>query len=437
MSANGRNTITPQKQPVFLHTLFRSGGTYVWSKFRQSSRFTTYYEPFNEILLDYRRDQYAQIYEDIRMQMRHADVKQEYFAEYPVDDTGHIAGFRAAFPYERFALSPTEADGELKIYLDYLIATATGQPVLKFCRSLLRLDWLDNHYSPLNIAVIRNPRDQWQSFNSFKPGYFHAIHLLLTAQFAAHPLVKPLSQLGPMPIFPGGMLKPSIEFYQLLARHLDHRFLYIIFYHWWCISILELLPRMDVLIDVDQEDHHDLRQAQLQRLGLDLDLSDCRPQRYESYGLSIPEFERIERAVELNLIEQIRERINPAAEALKKHGYLSGTRICSWIERMKATAAGPFGSDTALHSQDWLKSFHDILPACIAELFDQMNQQAEHISGQAGMIKQLEAERENAKEYIASLVDHASRLRNEIDAYPKTLKDFVLSKWTNKNTQDC
>ncbi|MEA3115191.1 MAG: hypothetical protein QOG58_4990, partial [Caballeronia sp.] len=40
------------KSPLFLHSLFRSGSTYLFEKFRRTDRFYCYQEPCNEALID-------------------------------------------------------------------------------------------------------------------------------------------------------------------------------------------------------------------------------------------------------------------------------------------------------------------------------------------------------------------------------------------------
>jgi hypothetical protein len=40
------------KNPIFIHSLFRTGSTYIWNKFRQNPKYVCYYEPFHHVLAD-------------------------------------------------------------------------------------------------------------------------------------------------------------------------------------------------------------------------------------------------------------------------------------------------------------------------------------------------------------------------------------------------
>jgi hypothetical protein len=154
--------------PLFLHTGWRTAGTWIWSRFRQLPQARTFYEPFNavlasgrETLLDARADNWDS---------GHPALEQPYYSEYlPLLRAGQsgVEHFDASFELDRFAPLDAAASAAQRRYLDGLLDAARRDgrvAVLKFCRSMGRLPWMLAHYPDArHVAVVRNPAAQWAS----------------------------------------------------------------------------------------------------------------------------------------------------------------------------------------------------------------------------------------------------------------------------------
>jgi hypothetical protein len=248
---------------VFLHTGFRSGGTWIWARLRTLPDVLGFYEPLHESMatLDARliaADTAA------AWQSGHGDVKP-YFAEFaPLLAKGGrgVAGYRRRFAYERHFLEAGARDDELQAYVTGLLETAAGQgkvAVLKFCRSLGRVGWMRRQFPEAQHAiVIRDPMAQFLSSTAqLARGnrYFLVAALLVLARNREQPFVQEAAaRLGVhLPALPA---PASALDFELAWRHLaplDEAARYRVFLASWTISALSAL-RADgcLVIDADR-----------------------------------------------------------------------------------------------------------------------------------------------------------------------------------------
>ena len=72
------------QRPVFIHSQFRTGSTWLWNKFRQDARNCCYYEPFHQDLvkLEPRRPYLWSHDQETTRALRHPDLDKNYLAEY-------------------------------------------------------------------------------------------------------------------------------------------------------------------------------------------------------------------------------------------------------------------------------------------------------------------------------------------------------------------
>ena len=187
-----------RRRAVFLHTAWRSGGTWLWSRCREQPHVQALYEPLHEQLgrlssADIRRLRPGS------WASNHSDTPP-YFQEYEkmmLPGRRGVPGYRQRFAYERFFLDPDDEDPELEAYLRSLVgAAAPGQVcVLKFCRSLGRTAWLQRRFpGALHAVVIGDPVAQWASAQTLlavqRNRYFATVPFLVLARNADHPLVR-------------------------------------------------------------------------------------------------------------------------------------------------------------------------------------------------------------------------------------------------------
>lgn len=185
--------MTDQQQglrPVFLHTGWRSCGTWLWSRFRSLPQVMAYYEPLHPLLADKSgnvRKAHPQAWDS-----GHPDMEMPYFHEYlPLMQrhwfrlrrwgrTEGIRHYSPTFETDRFNAVPPDAEA-LGRYIDHLLRHARRQrrtPVLKFCRSMGRMAWMMQRYpDAAHVAVLRHPIDQYASMRTQllrhgNPGFF-------------------------------------------------------------------------------------------------------------------------------------------------------------------------------------------------------------------------------------------------------------------------
>jgi hypothetical protein len=148
-----------------------------------------YYEPLNEMLASVRSGTLASINCE-SWPSGHRSLDRSYFDEYRplLKRNGKgVAGYHTRFAADDFFAAPDAALPELDHYLRRLIGTAQErgeQPVLKLCRSVGRIGWMQRHFpEAVHIAVLRNPYTQFASalrqFVLHGNTYFLAMPMLL------------------------------------------------------------------------------------------------------------------------------------------------------------------------------------------------------------------------------------------------------------------
>jgi glycosyltransferase involved in cell wall biosynthesis len=154
---------------VFLQTGFRTGGTWLWGRFRDLAEVTAFCEPLNELLEGITLDELQRLTPETS-NLNHSILKAPYFDEYRAfidTDNRGIKGYRAAFGLQSYFDSPVEQPRELAAYISQLIACAQEReksPVLKFTRALGRADWLRQTFPEARqILLTRHPWSQFQS----------------------------------------------------------------------------------------------------------------------------------------------------------------------------------------------------------------------------------------------------------------------------------
>ena len=185
------------RQAIFLHTGWRSGGTWLWGRCREQPGVHALYEPLHE-QLGWLRPADIRRLRPGSWASNHSETPP-YFNEYEsllLPGKRGVPHYRQRFAFERFFLDPDDEDPELEAYLAYLLGAAPAGLVcvLKFCRSLGRTAWLQRRFpNALHAVVIRDPVAQWASAQRLltvqRNRYFAIAPLLVLARNATHPLV--------------------------------------------------------------------------------------------------------------------------------------------------------------------------------------------------------------------------------------------------------
>jgi hypothetical protein len=187
---------------IFLHSGWRSCGTWLWETLRERGHVRAYYEPLHEDLD--RLDRAALTRFSPGSWDSGHSPGAPYFAEYIPRLRGGANGDRAGidaydprFAFDHFCLDPDADDPALQAYLQGLIDAAHAEgrvPVLKFCRSLGRVPWMVRQYpGAFHAVVLRDPVTQWLSarrqMEVSKNRYFVLAPFIILARNATHPLI--------------------------------------------------------------------------------------------------------------------------------------------------------------------------------------------------------------------------------------------------------
>jgi len=176
-------------QPIFVHSSWRTGSTWFWSKFRQLPSTLAFYEPFAMLLNTVVRTDAVQ-FDSRSWASGHFDT-DPYCLEYVplIRGSGGVRLFSEPIPYEWFIpegglagkLRPVE-----QRYLGFLLREAEIRgrtPILGFCRSLGRISAIKRAFGGLNIFLIRNLWSQWTSYVEFRrrgePFFYETVPLLV------------------------------------------------------------------------------------------------------------------------------------------------------------------------------------------------------------------------------------------------------------------
>jgi hypothetical protein len=177
--------------PIFLHTGWRTRGTWIWSRFRELTDATCFYEPLSEDLAKLGPKAIPATSPE-SWASGHPPLHRPYFAEFrPLLKTTApgVLHYHPTFAVTGFFAEPDAAMPELRDYIGLLLRTAHAagaQPVLKFCRSIGRIGWMQRNFpQAIHIVVMRNPLAQFVSaqrqLQRHHNPYFLAMSLLLLA----------------------------------------------------------------------------------------------------------------------------------------------------------------------------------------------------------------------------------------------------------------
>lgn len=225
-------------RPIFLHGQFRCGSTFLFNRFRSSDRFYTYYEPLHHDLMRLRRNKLDLWGHDSKTtgKVNHPDLHKPHFSEFQTcftSDKKELPFFDKSYSYDQFY---GVVDEGFKNYIENLLTSSpAGQrPVLQFNRTSMRVDWfVDNIRNGLNVTLIRNPRDQFDSYASTGNDVFLIMNLIIiTRSSPANPFAKLTRELM-LSEHKTDVIRGEIKHYSKIARSLPLGVHYKIFLTIW------------------------------------------------------------------------------------------------------------------------------------------------------------------------------------------------------------
>ncbi len=257
-----RNSPSPALlRPVFLHGLWRSGSTYIWSRFRVAEGSLCYYEPLHDGLRRLTIERIRRDTPDAIQSNRHPAMAQPYFAEFaPLVAGRGVRGYRRRFAYDDFAPARDRADPPLEAYVRGLVDHARGQdrsPVLGFNRTGLRIGWLAERFDACNIHIDRDPIDIFSSYLSqLQAGnfyYFVKWMQIIAGNSSYAPFGRALSKFRAANLAQSLFLGPK-KYYRGVADAASMDTLYSITFLAWAVCALHALEHSDLVIDIARAD---------------------------------------------------------------------------------------------------------------------------------------------------------------------------------------
>ena len=299
----------PSGKTIFLHGLWRSGSTYLWSKFRALPGTYCYYEPLHQGLAQLTQER---IYRNSPTNMpktHHPQMDQPYFAEFePLLKRRGVKDYTSDFAYKKFILHPEDTHHRLKRYIEHLNAHAQKRgcvPVFGFNRTVLRQGWCAQNFDALNIYIDRDPRQIWNSYQMkvAQGNYtFYQTWLLILEHNRAHPLLAPLAQhFQTRGLIDKLCLRKPKPYYQSVTWRMSERDQYALVFSFWLLALHQALQHADILLDLERLSEPQYRahatQQIKERSALDVSFDDAQPPVTNSLAGHADMFDAVERRV--------------------------------------------------------------------------------------------------------------------------------------------
>jgi hypothetical protein len=307
-----------EKKTIFIHSLFRTGSTYTWNKFRQNDRYCCYYEPFHPELAEITLENPCPWAYDSNTtdELRHPRVEKDYLFEYKKllrPGQKGVPFFKKSFSFDDFCNNDDNPDQER--YIDYLVESSGDQiPVLQFNRSALRVRWFKRNYpGAINIYLVRNPRDQFQSYMSMaednRLDIFLAMDLLVAGINFRSKYFKSLAAHIPLFEYHSHLFADEQFIYSRLLPLYSTAEKYNIFYFTWFSAFFENARYADLLLNIDLLSTSAAYRLKVNEvfktLGIEnIDFSDARIGHYKTTSLTGKQMKQIEEAIQSLILKK-------------------------------------------------------------------------------------------------------------------------------------
>ncbi len=295
------------EEPVFLHSLWRTGSTYLFGKFRETQRYYCLYEPLHEFMGRLNESHMREFSgRKIAAKLSHSTMSGGYFDEYrPFQRRGipGVPGYRESMTVADFFA------GEKASFQQYIAGLVAGcrdqglRPLLQFCRSTGRLEFFRNRISGTNVYLQRNPRDQWQSYLAGDQPYFMPLTLAYTTlcQLYAERISTVLEHRLPgarsiFGLFHRRSFRRTLQAARRFECKLSDADRYRVFYADWLRARREAQRHCDLVVDINRISHDANARKEIED-AFSIRLDDCRIKEYQEHRLSARCMDEIEREV--------------------------------------------------------------------------------------------------------------------------------------------
>ena len=284
-----------KQTPIFIHSLFRSGSTFVFNQFRKSaSPYWCYQEPLHEKAIFAKSDHEILLESDdsTAKVLRHPKLGKPYFWElYEVAQTC-LEFIDENSPYKSF-FSRDEATVN---YFNALIRESKARTVIQECRTSARIGVLKRELGGTHIYLWRNPRDQWWSYKVLD--YFDTANQVIINADDVPPVIELLrSEIG---FARYRSTDINDEFFWFKRNKLKFDESYLVFYVLWVLSLIEARKSADLMINMDslssdQSYANRIRAELIENEIFDIDFDDCNSPYFNFHTSEIDRFEKIEK----------------------------------------------------------------------------------------------------------------------------------------------
>jgi len=251
---------------IFLHSCWRSSGTWLWEKLRTQPQHLGFYEPLHEFLPGMTAPRITALH-SAGWRSRHPPMSQPYFAEYtPLLQDSRILPYRkgvtgaeTSFSFHRFFMSAQQRHEKLYAYINGLCDAAHAAnrlPVLKFARSQGRLGWFARNFPQHQHALlIRQPwskfRSAWRCLLEDGNPYFMAAPFMVLERNQHEPAVARLIRALALPFPTGALGLRNLNGWMRRARRMEPRMLYRATLALWLLNTASALPEAELVLDAD------------------------------------------------------------------------------------------------------------------------------------------------------------------------------------------
>jgi hypothetical protein len=307
------------EKAIFIHSLFRTGSTYVWNTFRKNARYCCYYEPLHQdfVYLSAKRPDLWEFGKHVTGQMRFPALDKSLTHEYhPLlqPDKKRLPLFRKSFSFDEFCR--ISGNRNLKIYIDSLLENAGSRiPVFQFNRTALRIRWFKQNYpDAVHLYLVRHPHDQFQSYISMMQEHnldiFFVMDSLIAGKSQEFGMFKRLGARIPLVRYRDRFFANEYLIYRIISRCYSYWERYFIFYFLWFYALYENVSQADLVINMDllsqDQDYRRKVSRYLRRKGgHEIDFKDSSLRKYSSFTHRRDVMLEIERDVQTMFADNI------------------------------------------------------------------------------------------------------------------------------------
>lgn len=273
----GCDAVGKSGSPIFVHSLWRSGSTYIFHAFRRSSAgYWCYQEPVHEeaVLRANDPDGLLKSDKELARRLRHPELDKPYFQELFETHSSWNALVKKSILYDEYFSSV--CSDALSAYLKSLITAARGRPVIQECRTSNRIGVIKKAVGGVHLYLWRNPWDQWWSFKCAE--YFDVVAQLVV-NAPEHPAVigKLRAEIG-FSDFHDPCVVDEMKYFEMRRLPADDS--YLVFFVLWCLAWLEAKQHADFSLNIDRITESEEYRAEvvnrLSQFGIDeFSLDDC------------------------------------------------------------------------------------------------------------------------------------------------------------------